>query len=133
MDKLLSTNAEWTEKGAIAAAERGNFRPLANLLEYRPQDLGPQALALIAARLRGEFKGKRGQPPRKLFERSFNYVLALELPFIQEVLRVHYPHVPATKTWAIKIAAIVFHLNGRKEENFRRFLHGRHRPRRRLP
>ena len=50
MDKLLSTNAEWTEKGAIAAAERGNFRPLANLLEYRPQDLGPQALALIAAR-----------------------------------------------------------------------------------
>jgi hypothetical protein len=75
----VNTNAAaWTETGAIAAAERGNFRPLANLLEHHPQSLGAQARALIAARLRGEFKGKRGQPKRKLAERSFNYVLALE-------------------------------------------------------
>jgi len=132
-EKVFNTSFEWTEKGAIAAAEPGNFRPLANLLEYHPEVLGAEALALIAARLRGEFKGKRGQPKRKLFERSFNYCLALELPTIQKVLRAHYPHVPATKTWAIKIAAIVFHLDELKEQNFREFLRGRHRPRHRLP
>jgi hypothetical protein len=126
-------NAEWTETGAIAVAKRGNFRPLTNLLAYRHQALGPQGRALMVARLRGEFKGKRGQPQRKLSERSFNYALALELPFIQEVLRVHYPHVPATKTWAIEIAARVFHLDELAEEKFRKFLTGPHRPRRRLP
>lgn len=132
-EKVLITSAEWTEAGAIAAAKRGKFKPLANLLKFHPRVLGPEAHALIAARLRGEFKGKRGQPKRKLSERSLNYARALELPFIEQVLQAHYPHVSVTKAWAIDVAAIAFDLNERQENNFRKFLGSRHRPRRPLP
>jgi len=114
---------EAIERDAIAAAEEGNFRPLANLIDPNSVQkhfietigrgqlrIGPRAEALIASRLRGERRVKKGRgPPKKPIERraapSKSYYAAAELPRIEKLLRQHYPREKGIKARAISIAA----------------------------
>ena len=114
--------AEREEEG-IAAARKGDFWLLADLLEHRLW-LGPEAAALVAARLRGEFKAPRGGAARK---RGMSYFIALELPFIEQVLRAHFPTERITQELAVELVAKSLDYDDQK---LRHHLTSRHRPRR---
>jgi hypothetical protein len=129
LQQRRASDADWSETEAIAAAKRGNFRPLANLFEHHPWLLGPQARALGAAQLRGRFRARRGRKGRlPSNQHGLNWWIARELPFIQEILRARYRGMPVSQTWVIKLVCIAY---GIDETNFRNFLRGRHRPRHR--
>jgi hypothetical protein len=111
------------EAEAINELERGNPRPMADLLEQHHR-LGPKAAVLAAARLRGELKAKPGRPPGS--KHSVTHWAACDLPAIMAVLREHYPSLSATRTVAIKYAALRWDIDDDKLINR---LKSRHRPR----
>jgi hypothetical protein len=111
------------EAEGIAAARKGNFRLLADLLEHQLW-LGPEAAALVAARLRGEFKARRGDAARK---RGMSHFIALQLPFIEQVLRAHFPTERITQELAVELVAKSLDYDDQK---LRYHLTSRHRPRR---
>jgi hypothetical protein len=108
------------EREAIEAARLGNFKLLAELMDpphehlrsYRPERLSHEAEMLIAARLRGTFKAKRGKPPRR---RPDDFA-ADEVAAIQELLKRHYPGQRGYRDRAIDIAA---HRHGVDPERLR--------------
>jgi hypothetical protein len=99
------------EREAVAAARLGNFKPLGTLVG-QGQTLDPEAIDLIAARLSGDFKAKRGKPPR----RRANDFAADEVATIQELLQRHYPDQRGHRDRAIDIAA---HRHGIDPERLR--------------
>lgn len=108
---------EQYEQEAVEAARGGNFRPLADMLEQRSHPLckafnwklGPEAIALIASRLRGEPIAQRGRPKQTVERRRLNtpvHGAAAELKEIERILRQHYPDEKKNiKKRAISIAA----------------------------
>jgi hypothetical protein len=103
------------ERQAVEAAQGGNFRPLADMLErinplfkLAKWNLGPRAIALIARRLRGEPIAKRGRPKQTAERRQLNtrtHDAAAELKEIERILRQHYPSEKKIKERATSIAA----------------------------
>lgn len=91
------------ERTAVAEAERGRFDALADLVQPADRmiawlrslghDLGTQAKALVAGRLRGIKRG-RGRPPLTEDEKRAltpTHDAADEVPTIMLILRNHYP------------------------------------------
>jgi hypothetical protein len=109
------------EYNAVQAAERGDFRPLAEMLEQKNPfirwlrrdlkfHLGPKAEALLAGRITGKNSGKRrrGRPKQTVEQRHANskvHGAADELKDIEAILRWHYPHEKKIRERAISIAA----------------------------
>ena len=101
------------ESEAIEAARQGNFKLLGYLMDprqsvYRPQRLSPKSEALIAARLQGESKAKRGKPKQTEARRRLSnpvHAAADEVAIIENILRQHYPKQRGIRERAIDIAA----------------------------
>ena len=107
------------EREAIAAAERGDFKPLAKILEQKNPlikqlsgkfQLGEKARTILAERITGKDSGKRkrGRPKQSIEERYANtkvHGAAAELRDIQRVLRRHYPNEKKIRERAITVAA----------------------------
>ena len=85
---------EQAEQNAIALARRGNFRPLADVLEVY-HNTWPEGIAIAAAKLRGEWKaeGGRGRPRWVYSQMTANPArrAADELPRIIDVLKRRAP------------------------------------------
>ncbi len=129
------------ERDAIEAAERGNFRLLAELLDggvpgqtkYHMsgllrawgQHIGPKAEHLIAERLRGKTSGRRRRPALTTAERQakkVHYVATVILPTVESVIRQHYPHAKAIHERAADIAADRAGIKRRKLRDYLRHL-----------
>jgi hypothetical protein len=105
------------ERDAIAAAEGGNFRLLAEILDgsnpvirwmrSKGCHLGPRSEALIAGYLKGQ-RGRRGRPKETVDERRSGtpvHDAAAEFKEIQEILSENYPREKGRRDRAITIAA----------------------------
>src|SRR5262249_48909350 len=111
-------------RAIVAAQEYDDWRALAALL--RSGKAGPEAMALAADHCDGTVKPKRGPRRRAgLLWRTKSYHAALDIADIQKILAVSYPMVPATREWAIAIAAMRW---GIDQNTFRNFLKSRRRP-----
>ena len=96
------------------APPSGNLKPLGDMIE-NPMfkqfggKLSPKALTLIAAKLRNEFKPRRG--PKRKFISSWHrdlipaYAAEEEIDQITVVLKKHFPNEKAHRERAITIAA----------------------------
>jgi len=107
------------EHEAVAAAERGDFNPLAKILEQKNPlikqlsgkfQLGEKARAILAERITGRDAGKRGpgRPKQSIEERyasSKCHGAADALPDIERILGWHYPDEKGIRERAITIAA----------------------------
>jgi hypothetical protein len=113
------------EAEAIADGRAGNFKYLAKLIDEGFQ-LGPEARKLIAQRLRGEFKSRRGRPKKAIGQRSSVVMVTEYLPEVERLLRTHYPDAKAYKDWAITCSARYW---GIEENKLRNHLKSRHRVR----
>jgi hypothetical protein len=107
---------EGLEQVAVEAARQGSFGLLADMLEQRTHPLckawnwkvGPEAIELIARRLRGQPVAKRGRPKQTAERRQLNtpvHSAAAELREIECILRQHYPNAKRIRERAISIAA----------------------------
>jgi DNA primase len=112
---------EAQEREALAAARGGNFRLLAYLLDPDPdrftdgktrpvrlQRLSRESEVLIASRLRGKFKVKKGAPKQPVARRRARtpvYAAADEVAIIHEILLRQYPMQRGIRDRAIAIAA----------------------------
>ncbi len=114
---MQGKSREEMEREAIAAAQQGNFKllgwlmdpPNQDLLSHRPPRLSQEAEALIAARLQGTFKARRGKPKQTVARRRVDnpiHAAADEVPVIQNILRQHYPRQRGVRDRAIGIAAL---------------------------
>jgi hypothetical protein len=123
------------EADAVKAAQGNNFGKLADMLENpmvkwlqsKGCQLGPQASALAAARLRGQL-GPRGRPKKSdedLAQLPVRYAVK-ELKTIERILREHYPKEEAIRDRAITIAA---EREGIERGKLEHFLRSRHRHR----
>jgi hypothetical protein len=103
---------ESMEAEAIEAAERGNFKPLGDMIEnpmFKRTNwaLGSKAMSLIASKLCGTFKvTKLGRPPRTTWQRDRDWKIdaAAEVKQIARILKTHYPKEKAHTARAIGIA-----------------------------
>lgn len=81
---------------AVQAAERGNFRPIADLMrdEDSRQQLPPKAWKLIVERMRDRPRKSRRPPPTEQERRAANPVrdAARIVPAIEGLLLMYYPH-----------------------------------------
>jgi hypothetical protein len=109
------------ERNAVEAAERGDFKPLAEMLKQKNPlikwlrrdlklHLGPKADALLAERITGEDRGKRGRgrPKQTVEQRHINtpvHGAANEVEDIERILRRHYPDEKKIRERAITVAA----------------------------
>src|SRR4249919_3563843 len=121
----------WIESDAADAAKRGNFRPLAELME--PENplikmltakfrLSTGTLAIVAKKLRGGGVGKHGRPRKSIEERyasSKCHGAADELPDIIRILRKYYPNEKVREK-AIDIAARRAGINASTLSNYLR-------------
>jgi hypothetical protein len=107
---------EAMEREAVEAALRGSFGLLADMLEQKSPfhrwepgwKLSPEAIALIARRLRREPIAKPGRPKQTLERRRHNtpvHDAAAEFKAVERILRQHYPKEKKIRDRAISIAA----------------------------
>ena len=104
-----SWDAKAMEREAFEAAQQGDFRMLGWMLDQRIP-LKRESMVLIAARLMGKFKSKKGVGAAKQAiarRRAANpvYNAADEVPAIQAILRQHYPKQRGIRDRAIDLAA----------------------------
>jgi hypothetical protein len=110
------------ERSAVEAAkERRDFKELADIAALRNPfirwlrtdlkiPLGPEAAALIAERITGKDRGKRGRgrPKQTVEQRHINtpvHGAANEVEDIERILRRHYPDEKKIRERAITVAA----------------------------
>ena len=123
----VTVTAASIERAAIADAERGNFKPLADVIEKGSPS--PMARAMIAAKLRGTFKGRSGAPKKTFLEHDLDpkYGAAKEVEKIIHVLNRYYPKAKGHTQRAIAIAAMRAGIDPEKFSNY--YLKSRHRRR----
>jgi hypothetical protein len=134
---------EELECEAVAAAKNGDFFPLAKLLNgeidsifFVPEKtfhLGPEANALLAARVmnpRGGKRGKRGRPALTVEQRKQReavkpvHAAAVEVRAIEKVFREFYPRERGRHERAVVIAA---KRHGIKQRSITNYLRSKHR------
>jgi len=99
---------ESIEREAVEAARRGNFRQLAKFFKLAPSDLSQEARELIAQRLVGEYKARRGRPKQDPEERraaSPVHNAATDFLEIKGILDQWWPEERGRRDRAIAIAA----------------------------
>jgi hypothetical protein len=131
---------EELEREAVAAAKNGDFFPLAKLLNgeidsifFVPEKtfhLGPEANALLAARVMNPRGGERGRPALTVEQRKQReavkpvHAAAVEVRAIEKVFREFYPRARGRHERAVAIAA---KRHGIKQRLITYYLRSKHR------
>jgi hypothetical protein len=127
----VTVTTELIERAAIEAADRGNFKALADMIE-KGNDLSPKAMAMIAAKLKGTFKpSKLGRPKQPIWKRDLNpmHDAAKEVDKITVILKRRYPKETGHTDRAIDIAAKLSKVNRQKlYSHYNKSPHRRRRP-----
>lgn len=126
----VTVTAASIERVAIEAAEHGDFKQLADMIEKK-WVLSENAMAMIAAKLKGTFKAtKLGRPKQTFLQRDLNpmYDAAEEVDKIIHILKRQYPKEKGHTDRAIDIAAKRAGVNRQKLDSYYKKSRHRRRP-----